>query len=132
MEHGNQKNTVSRSNGQALVVLLFYMIIAITIATTAVAVVVSNSLSVTRSEDGIVAMDIAETGGENAIIRLLRDTNYTGETLAIGDGSAVATVSGTTTKTITSMGTVNGSSRTVQIVATLTNGVLTVTSWQEL
>lgn len=123
---------MNRSGGQALVVLLFYMIIAITLATTAIAVVVSNSLSVTRNEDGILAMDIAETGGENAIIRLLRNTGYTGETLVMGDGKAVATVSGTTTKTITSVGTVDSSSRTVQIVATLTNGVLTVTSWQEL
>jgi len=131
MEHGNRHMQRSRG-GQALVVLLFYMIIAITLVTTAVAVVISNSSAVTKTESGIVAMDIAETGAENAIIQVLRNTNYQGETLTIGDGTAVSTVSGTATKTITTVGSVYGSSRTVQVVASLVNGVLTVTSWQEL
>lgn len=131
MVHGKQ--VIHKcSEGQALVVLLFYMIIAITLVTTAVAVIISNSLAVTKSESGIVAMDIAETGAENAIIQVLRNTNYQGETMTIGDGTAVSTVSGTSTKTITSVGSINGSSRTVQVVATMVNSVLTVTSWQEL
>lgn len=131
MEHDNY--WIQRSkDGQALVVLLFYMIIAITLVTTAVAVVISNSMAVTKTESGIVAMDIAETGAENAIIQVLRNTNYQGETLTIGDGTAISTVSGTSTKTITTVGAVNGSSRTVQVVASFVNGVLTVTSWQEL
>jgi hypothetical protein len=108
------------------------MIIAITLVTTAVAVLVSNSLAVTKTESGIVAMDIAETGAENAIIQVLRNTNYLGETLTVGNGTAISTVSGTTTKTITTVGSIYGSSRTVQVVASLVNGVLTVTSWQEL
>ena len=131
MEHDNRRIQRSK-DGQALVVLLFYMIIAITLVTTAVAVVISNSMAVTKTESGIVAMDIAETGAENSIIQVLRNTNYQGETLAIGDGTAVSTVSGTSTKTITTVGSVYGSSRTVQVVASLVNGVLTVTSWQEL
>ena len=131
MEHDNRRTQRSK-DGQALVVLLFYMIIAITLVTTAVSVVISNSLAVTKTESGIVAMDIAETGAENAIIQILRNTSYQGETLTIGDGTAVSTVSGTATKTITTVGTVYGSSRTVQVVASLVNGVLTVTSWQEL
>ena len=131
MEHDNRRIQRLR-DGQALVVLLFYMIIAITLVTTAVAVVISNSMAVTKTESGIVAMDIAETGAENSIIQVLRNTNYQGETLAIGDGTAVSTVSGTSTKTITTVGSVYGSSRTVQVVASLVNGVLTVTSWQEL
>lgn len=120
------------TQGQALVILLFYMIIAITLTTTAVAVVVSNSLSSTRSEQGAQALQIAEAGAENAIVRLLRSTSYTGETLTVGLGSAVVTVTGTTTKTIQSVGTVSGFSRTVQVTATLTNGILEVSSWQEL
>ena len=121
-----------RSSGQALVILLFYMIIAITLATTAVAVVVSNSLSVTQSEQGAHALEVAEAGAENALIRLLRSTNYTGETLTVGDGSATVTVTGVTTKTITSVGTIGGYSRTVQVTTSNINGVLSITSWQEI
>ncbi len=119
-------------SGQALVVLLFYMIIAITLTTTAVAVIVSNSLSVTREEQSAHALEIAEAGAENAQLRLLRDTNYTGETLTIASGSATVTVSGSSTKTITSTGTINGVSKVVQATIAITNGIMTVTSWQEL
>ena len=123
---------MNKRSGQALVILLFYMIIAITLTTTAVAVVVSNSLSVTRSEQGAHALELADAGAENAIVRLLRSTSYSGEILTIGQGSATVTVSGTTTKTIRSVGSVSGFSRTVEVVATLTNGILTVSSWQEI
>lgn len=126
------KKNRAHQYGQAIVILLFYMIIAITLTTTAVAVVVSNSLSATRSEQGAHALEIAEAGAENAIVRLLRSTSYEGESLAIGSGNATVTVTGTTIKTITSVGTISGFSRTVQVTATLTNGVLTVSSWQEI
>lgn len=123
---------IHHQSGQALVVLLFYMIIAITLATTAVAVVISNSLSVTQSEQGAHALEIAEAGAENGLIRLLRSTGYTGETLTVGEGSATVTVTGDNTKTITSVGTVSGYSRSVQVMVSIINGVLTVTSWQEI
>ncbi len=124
--------SVALQSGQALVILLFYMIIAITLTTTAVAVVVSNSLSATRNEQGALALQIAEAGAENAIVRLLRSTSYTGETLTIGSGNATVSVSGTSTKTIRSIGVISGFSRTVEVTATLINGVLTVSSWQEI
>lgn len=124
--------TKQSTSGQALVILLFYMIIAITLATTAVAVVVSDSLSITQSEQGAHALEVAEAGAENALIRLLRSTTYTGEILTVGSGSATVTVTGINTKTITSVGTIGGYSRTVQVTAALVNGVLSVTSWQEI
>jgi hypothetical protein len=127
-----QSDCNKKNKGQALVVLLFYMIIAITLSTTAVAVMVSNSLSVTRSEQNIQALEIAEAGAENALVRLLRVTGYTGETLTVGDGSVAVTVSGVNTKTITSVGTIASFSRTIRVTATITNGVLAVTSWSEL
>jgi hypothetical protein len=132
MPHLSHK-LMSHESGQALVVLLFYMIIAITLSTTAVAVVLSNSVSVTRNEEGAHALEIAEAGAENALIRLMRTTNYTGETLTVGDGSATVTVGGTSTQKIaTSSGVVGSFTRTVQVTASMVNGVLTVTSWQEL
>ncbi len=122
----------STQQGQALVILLFYMIIAITLTTTAVAVIVSNSLSATRSEQGAHALQIAEAGAENAIVRLLRSTSYSGETLTVGIGTATVTVTGTNTKIIRSVGAISGFTRTVQVTATLTNGILEVSSWQEI
>lgn len=123
---------MKKQSGQALVILLFYMIIAITLTTTAVAVIISNSMSVTQEEEGNRALEVAEAGAENSLLRLMRNTSYTGEIITLGDGSATSTVSGTMTKTIVSTGTIGGISRVVQVGVSTTNGVMTVTSWQEL
>jgi hypothetical protein len=122
----------AHAGGQALVVLLFFMIIAITLSTTAVAVMVSNSLSVTRSELSAQALEIAEGGAQNALLQLIRMIDYTGETISLGDGTATITVSGINPKTIHSVGTISNISRTIQVIVTTTNGVSTITSWSEL
>jgi len=127
-------NTVKciHSKGQALVVLLFYMIIAITLTTTAVAMGISSSMITTQEEEGGHALEVAESGAENALLRLLRNTSYTGEVLPVDTGTATVTVSGTTTKTVRSVGVIGAYSRTIQADVTYTNGVMTILSWQEV
>ena len=76
-------------SGQALVTLLVFMIIAVTITSSAVMIIILNSKGSYRFQDGLVAYQIAESGAENAILRLLRNPDYTGETdLAVGEGTA--------------------------------------------
>lgn len=70
-------------SGQALVALLFFVIIAMVISTTSVAVIVTNITSVTQTEHAHHALVIAEAGAENAIGQLLRNPSYSGETLLI-------------------------------------------------
>lgn len=118
--------------GQALVTLLFFMIIATTITTAAVAVVLVNSLSATGEQQGTIALTVAESGAENALLRLLRDPNYSGETAPIGEGTAAITITGTNPLVITSVGTVGNFVRKVQVQAVYTNSVLSVSSWQEV
>jgi hypothetical protein len=120
------------NSGQALVVLLFFMIIAITLSTTAIAVVANNSLSITRTEESTHALEIAEAGAQNALIRLIRNPNYSGETLTVNGGNATVVVTGTSTKTIRSTGTTGSFSRKVQVTVMFTGGVFTVIGWQEV
>lgn len=117
--------------GQALITLLFFMIIAITITSAAVIISIVNSLSTSYFDQANSAYYVAEAGAENAIIRLLRDPSYTGETLNVDTGSAVITVSGTSPYVITSVGKIYNSLRKIEVDATIVNGVLTVTSWKE-
>lgn len=103
-----------------------------TIVSSAVALIVSNTRNASRLELGFEALSIAEGGAENAILRLLREPSYTGETLTIGSGTAVITVTGTTTKTIVSTGTAGNYQRKIQITAGYTNNILTINSWKEI
>lgn len=126
------KNSIPFQKGQTLVILLVYMIIAVTITSAVIVLVLNSSSGTGKVLQGGTAYDIAESGAENAIIKLIRDRNYIGEELDIGDGQAEITVTGTNPKTIVSVGTLNDFSRTIQVIITITNGAVTVTSWKEL
>ncbi len=120
------------TSGQALVALLFFMIIAMIISATAVALIVSNMTTITSTEQAHYALVIAEGGADNAIVQLLRNPNYSGEALNLDNGQVTITVTGATTKTVQSQGAVSDVERTIQVEATFTNGVMTITSWQEI
>lgn len=122
--------------GQALITLLFFAIVGITVTSAAVVMILVNSLSGIKQQQGQVAYDIAQSGAENGLLRLLRDPTYTGETLAVGNGNAVITVTGSGTSSspyvILSKGTIGNFMREEQITATYQNSLLTVTSRMEV
>lgn len=118
--------------GQTLVFLLIFIAIAITITTAAVAMIIANSQAAQKAQTATITYDAAESGAENALIRLLRDPNYTGETLTIGDSTTTIIVTGTNPKTVTSQSSNKGFIRTIQVIAQFTNGILSITSWQEI
>src|SRR5258708_4889168 len=113
--------------------LLFFVTIAITVTTAAIIAMYSNAQSATKVQQGAIAYYVAEGGIENALIRLLRDPTYTGETLPVGTSTAVITVTGSSSSyTITSKGTVGNFLRTIQVTAGYnSSNILTISSWQE-
>ena len=122
--------------GQAMITLLFFTIIGVTVTSTAVALLLVNSLSGTKQQQGEIAYEIAQSGAENGLIRLLRNASYTGETLSVGSGTATISVSGSGTSAspfvILSKGTTGIFVRKVQVTATYQNNLLTVTSRKEI
>lgn len=121
--------------GQTLIILLVFMIIAITVTSSSVALTIANSRSSDDFSQSLIAHQIAESAMENALIRLLRNPNYVGESLDIGGGIADITVTGTTTKTITTTAKLPKLSpkfiRKIQVIAT-DNGSLTINTWKEI
>jgi len=132
----NKNSFLSLQKGQALITLLFFTIIGVTVTSAAVAMILVNSLSGTKQQQGEIAYEIAQSGAENGLIRLLRNPAYTGETMPVGSGSATITVSGSGTSgnpfTILSKG-INGIYvREVQLTATYQNNLITVTGRKEV
>jgi hypothetical protein len=118
--------------GQTLITLLFFMVIAMTIISTAVMLLILNSRGTSQLAEGMRAYAVAEGGAENAVLRLLRDDTYTGETLPVGDGTATITVTGSSPKTITSTGQVGAYMKRIEVVVGYTNNVLTISTWREI
>lgn len=115
--------------GQALVSLLMFILVAMTVITATITTVISNTRSASEGQQSVDAYYVAEAGAENALMRLLRDPSYTGETLPVGNNTAIITVSGST---ITSVGQVNNLARTIQVTTSYNNNQMIVTSWREI
>lgn len=127
-----------RLPGQALITLLFFMIIGVTVSAASVGLIMINSESGSRQQQGEIAYSVAQSGIENALIRVLRTPPpaYTGETLQVGSGQATITVTGSGTAidpfVILSKGQVGNFLRQIQVKATYQNNVLQVVSQQEV
>lgn len=119
-------------SGQMLAALLAFMAMAITLTTAATIVTLTSALTSSKFTVGQEVLSIAEAGADNALIRLLRNPSYTGETLTIGTGTATITVSGSGTKTILSVGEVGNFERRIQVTVTQNNNILSVTNWVEV
>ena len=126
------KKTFFNQEGQTMIILLTYMIIAIIVTTTSIALVLNSSSGTDKVYQGTNALDIAESGAETAMIKLLRNPVYSGETLTVEGGQAEVTVTGSNPKTIVSIGTLNNFTRTIQVVVDTSNNTLTATSWKEI
>jgi hypothetical protein len=119
--------------GQVAIMLVLITAMLATITTAAVAVAFSTTRDTTTTTLGERALMVAESGAENALLRLLRDPNYPGESnLSIGPGSATIGVTGSGPLTITSTATVGTMVRQIRVVANVVGGVLTIVSWQEI
>lgn len=125
------QETQQYNTGQTLVTLLIFVAFAIVVTTTSVAIIISNTQSTTTLSKGETAHLIAESGVENAILRVLRDRSYTGESLDINGGTAEITVSGSSLIDITSVGSFQDFSRTIHTQTQFNQGVLEVVTWEE-
>ncbi len=122
--------------GQALVTLIFFMVFATAVTTAAVFVIATNSISGAKFQEGTVAYQIAQSGADNALVRLLRDPSYPGETLSVGSGSAIVTITGTGTIAdpyiILSKGKKGNFTKQIQVTAQYINSQMSVISQKEL
>jgi len=120
-------------SGQAMVMVLLISVLLISVTTMAVGMVVTNALSTSREESGQHALEIAESGVQEGILRVLRDPSVTlgGLVLTVDAGSATVDITGSGTKIITSVGVFSDYERTVQAQVHLDAGQLVIDSWSE-
>ncbi len=128
----NKMNSTTSQSGQALLMLLIFVSMMTIVTIAATALIVTSSRAASSFEQSTMAYDIAEAGAENATLRLLRTSSYTGETLTVSGGTATVTVSGAGPQVILSQGKYNTYIRQIQVTVGYTNDVLTIQSWKEV
>lgn len=125
-------------SGQTLVLLIIFTIVATTITAASVAILAVNSLTATKFQEGLLTYQVAESGIENALIRLLRDPSYTGTgyksepALTLGDGTVTIQVTGSTTKTVIATAANGNFVRKIQAVVDYNNNIMNVSTWAEI
>lgn len=124
--------TKKNQSGQSLVLLLFFVLMAMTFTVTAIMMTVVNSGSVTTFHNGIETRELADSGAENALLRLLRDPFYVGEEYSVGGAEIQIVVTGGVQKTISSMATLGDSTRNVEVLVDYTDNVLRIVNWKEI
>jgi hypothetical protein len=123
----------SPESGQALISLLFFAIVAITVTSSAIVITASNSLAADKIQEGIDVYSVAEAGAEEGLMRYLRNPNFTGpETLQVDGGTATITLSGTNPTVVHSIGVAGNFKRTLDVGTTFVNGQLSIVYWKEL
>lgn len=127
-----RKRTV-RHQGQIMITMLYVMVVGLIITTGAALAVIANTQAATAYEMSALAHSAAESGLENAVLRLIRNPSYIGETLTIdADRTAVVTVSTGSGITITSVGTFRNITRRMEAGIQYNGGILSIDRWSEV
>ncbi|HSW87853.1 MAG TPA: hypothetical protein VLG12_01700 [Candidatus Saccharimonadales bacterium] len=120
--------------GQALVTLIFFMLFATTVTTAAVFVIATNSISGAKLQEGTIAYQAAESGADEAVLRFIRDSSYTGagETLTIGKATATIQRSGSGPYIFLSTGRLGNFVKKVQVTVDYQNNIVTIVEKKEI
>ncbi|SRR6266404_5168361 len=119
---------MKNQKGQALISLMFFVIISLFLITASLVMLTVSAESTEKVEGEEIATRVAETGADLALLKLLRDPTYSGETFTLTDGKAVVSVSSGTVTVSATSGTFV---KTLVVGTNITNNVLGVTSWKE-
>ena len=121
------------STGQALITVIFGSVIALTVVTGAVTALINDVEGNTAQELGAKALSAAESGAESALVSLLRNPSYIGETIQV-DTTTTATVTVSTASgvLISSTGISGQVTRKVTVTSHYNDINLVIDSWKEI
>ncbi|HSX58123.1 MAG TPA: hypothetical protein VLE47_02510 [Candidatus Saccharimonadales bacterium] len=124
-----------KEKGQALIIVIFGIAIAITILTGAVVTAITLGKNARLGEDAQSALLAAESGGEVALEKLVRDPNSCSGTESLSVNSASVTISYSLAApncTIVSTAQMGTLVKKIQIIANLSSNKVTYSSWKEI
>lgn len=119
--------------GQTLITLLIFVIVAMTVAATSVSIIITNSQKTTSSAASMEAYYAAEGGVENAALALLRNAEYSSESITFSPAVSVeTTVTFDGQYRVVATGSAHGFTRTIEAIFDYTDTILTIVSWREI
>lgn len=124
------------NKGQAALTLIFFALVAMIITSAAVMAIVNNNLTQSKMEQSLKAYTAAEAGTENALLKLLRQPDYQGETFNIDQNTTVTVtlepIENTSQIIIISQGQVGQINRQIKTIIDYNDNVLQIVSTDEI
>ncbi len=78
------------------------------------------------------AFEIADSCVQNALLRIKNNSAYAGETLTVGSGSCVITVTGSgSSRTISSVATMARATQKIIAIINISGTTISITSWKQ-
>lgn len=127
-----QSPITNSQKGYVLTSLLIFIVVIVLISTTSILVSISSMRGQTHFDSGRQALMAADSGIENAILRLLRDPDYNGETLEIDGTTVEILVEINNQFIITAVADSGAHEKTVRVTLDRVDGVLQIISWKTL
>jgi len=124
------------NKGQAMISILLVLALAIIFITTAAVIYLTETDFSFNSRKSNEIYYNAEAGLENAILQILRQPSYSGETLTFDDSSVTISVGsgpGPNQETITASGKSNSNKfiRNLKAIVEINNRIVNLISWRE-
>lgn len=113
-------------------VVLVLMVVGIAIVSMSLALVITTSQSMGGAMESGRIRAVVESGVENAILKLLRNPSYAGESMVVDEVTVVVTVTQGAQTTIIATATSGEYRQRYQVLLERISGVLTVVSWQQI
>ena len=123
---------INKIKGQATTSILMVMFLGLAVITASVSLIDINMTTTASLVEADKALTVAESGAEEALIRLLRNPNYSGETLNLTDGIATINVGSANPTIIESVGVVGNHLRRVEVSVSFVSGTMVINSWKEI
>lgn len=123
----------NESGAAAIVTVIIILVVAMLIVSTTAFIGVDDLEIGHTSQIGGHTLRSAESCVEEALLRLSRDSSYSGGTLDVGDASCNIVVTGTPcgTCSITTEAVQATLTRTIEVGVTISGGTIDITSWEE-
>ena len=124
---------MKKQSGQALIMVILIGIVALVAVVSATTLVISELKKNTATIFGVTQYQITYGALENAFMRLLRNPNYTGETVTLAGSTCYITVTGDAMiKTIESRCSNGTYVRKAGATASFTDGIMIISGIAEL
>lgn len=121
------------NHGQILTSVIVFMAFGLSVIALSAVLTIINIQNTAKTTQSVQALNYAEAGAEEAVLRLLRDPNYPGGTLTIDAVSVSINLTGdAVNKTIVSIASYNGFTKKIQATVSLANNKLTLVSWKQV